>query len=340
MTRCSIIPPHILRSILQHGTEEQQARAWATLTDSEQFRGQRRVLTAIATLATQATGTKRRNVYDARHGYDLPGRLVRGEGSPKGKDTVVNEAYDGSGATYDFYWKVFGRNSIDGRGMRLNSTVHYGENYDNAFWNGQQMVYGDGDGQIFRPFTKSLDVIGHELSHGVTQHEANLAYRDQPGALNESFSDVFGSLVKQFRRGQTALEADWLIGRGLFMPGIKAKGIRSMKAPGTAYDDPILGKDPQVGHMSDYVTTTDDSGGVHINSGIPSRAFYELAARLKGHAWEKAGPIWYNTLTGGLKAESSFRDAVNATMKVAGELFGVNSREQKAVREAWSEVGL
>ncbi len=113
-----------------------------------------------------------------------------------------------------------------------------------------------------------------------------------------------------------------------------------MKAPGTAYDDPVLGKDPQVGHMSDYVVTTDDSGGVHINSGIPNRAFYELAVRLKGRAWEKAGAIWYNALTQRLRPESNFHDALNATMKAAAELYGVNSREQKAVREAWSEVGL
>lgn len=340
MQRCGIIPPYMLRAILSNGTSTQQALAWATLTDSEQFRGQRRVLTAIATLAAPATGTKRRTIYDARHGYVLPGRLVRGEGSPKSKDPVVNQAYDGSGATYDFFRKALDRNSIDGRGMRLDSTVHYGRAYDNAFWNGQQMVYGDGDGEIFRPFTTALDVIGHELSHGVTQHEANLAYRDQSGALNESFSDVFGILVKQYREDQTALDSDWIIGEGLFMPGVHAKGIRSMKAPGTAYDDPVLGKDPQPGHMHEYVVTSEDNGGVHINSGIPNRAFYELAIRLKGGAWEKAGPVWYKALTEGLRSESKFRDAVGATMKAAAELFGTNSREQKAVREAWSEVGL
>lgn len=340
MPRHCIVPPYLLRAILQNGTMEQQALAWATLTDSEQFRGQRRVLTAIATLAAPSTGTRRRTIYDARHRYALPGRLVRGEGSPKSRDAIVNQAYDGSGSTYDFFLEAFERNSIDDRGMRLDSTVHYGISYDNAFWNGQQMVYGDGDGQIFRPFTSALDVIAHELSHGVTQHEANLVYQDQSGALNESLSDVFGSLVKQFSRDQTAEKADWLIGAGLFMPGIKARGIRSMKAPGTAYDDPVLGKDPQPGHMDDYVATADDNGGVHINSGIPNRAFYELAVRLKGKAWEKAGRIWYLALTERLRRESNFRSAVNATMTAAADLFGVNSLEQKAVREAWAEVGL
>jgi Zn-dependent metalloprotease len=113
-----------------------------------------------------------------------------------------------------------------------------------------------------------------------------------------------------------------------------------MKDPGSAYDDPVLGKDPQPGHMNDYVQTSDDNGGVHLNSGIPNRAFYELAMRLKGCAWEKAGHIWYKTLTEKLRPASQFHAAMNMTVTAAAELFGVNSLEQKAVREAWSEVGL
>ncbi len=340
MPRHCIVPPHMLRSIFQNGTPAQQTKAWATLTASEQIRGQRGVLSALAALASAAPGKKRRTVYDAGGGYKLPGRMVRSEGSRKVKDATVNEAYDGSGATYDFYWKIFDRNSIDGRGMRLDSSVHYGQSYDNAFWNGNQMVYGDGDGEIFRPFTKALDVIAHELTHGVMQNEANLDYQGQSGALNESFSDVFGIMVKQRTLGQTAEESDWLIGRGLFMPGIKARGIRSMKEPGTAYDDPVLGKDPQPADMKGYVTTTEDNGGVHINSGIPNRAFCEAALRIGGNAWEKAGPVWYRALTQKLRSTSSFHDAMNLTVEAAGELYGVNSNEQKAIREAWAEVGL
>jgi Zn-dependent metalloprotease len=340
MPRFCIVPPYILRAILRNGDSSQQALAWATLTESEQVRGQRRILAPIATLAALPPGKKRRSVYDARHKYDLPGRLARSEGKPKVKDSIVNEAYDGAGATYDMFREVFARNSIDDRGMRIDSTVHYGVNYDNAFWNGQEMVYGDGDGRIFRPFTKALDVIGHELAHGVTQYEAALNYRGQSGALNESFSDVFGILVKQYKLGQTADEADWLVGAELFVPGIQAKAIRSMKEPGTAYDDPVLGRDPQPGHMDDYIDTTEDNGGVHLNSGIPNRAFCELALRLGGKAWEKAGRIWYMTLAEKLRPDSSFRDAMAMTVSVAGELFGANSLEQKAVREAWSEVGL
>jgi Zn-dependent metalloprotease len=307
---------------------------------TEQFRGQRGVLNALVPFTTVAPGMKRRTIYDARHFYDLPGRLIRGEGSPKSKDPAVNEAYDGTGATYDLYAKVFARKSIDNHGLRLDSTVHYGVDFDNAFWNGRQMVFGDGDGRIFRRFTLALDVMGHELTHGVIQFEAGLDYSGQPGALNESFADVFGSLVKQFKRKQTVDGADWVIGDALFMPGIDARAVRSMKEPGTAYDDPVLGKDPQPAHMRDYVETLDDNGGVHINSGIPNRAFYEVAVRLGGFAWEKAGRIWYRALTAKLRPSSSFQDAMNMTVQAAGELFGENSPEQKATREGWSEVGI
>jgi Zn-dependent metalloprotease len=224
--------------------------------------------------------------------------------------------------------------------MRLDSSVHYGENYDNAFWNGRQMVYGDGDGELFRRFTRSLDVIGHELAHGIIQCEADLRYQDQPGALNESYADVFGSLVKQYRKKQKAEEADWLIGEGLFTRKVKGQALRSLKAPGTAYDDPILGKDPQPSHMSEYVKTQEDNGGVHINSGIPNRAFYEVAIRLGGYAWEKAGRIWYLALVEKLSQEATFEEAAQATWSVAGELFGEGSKEQQAVREGWEAVGV
>src|SRR5690606_25342549 len=116
--------------------------------------------------------------------------------------------------------------------------------------------------RLFNRFTIAADIIGHELAHGVTQHTANLIYQGQSGALNESMSDVFGSLVKQRLLGHTAAEADWLIGEGLFTSNVNGTGIRSMKEPGTAYDDPVLGKDPQPGHMNNYVQTPSDNGGV------------------------------------------------------------------------------
>ena len=221
--------------------------------------------------------------------------------------------------------------------MPLIATVHYDQKFDNAFWDGRQMVFGDGDGVVFNRFTISLDVIGHELTHGVTGSEVNLTYSGQSGALNESVSDVFGSLVKQFALKQTAGEADWLIGAGLLT--FKDQALRSMKAPGTAYDDPRIGKDTQPGHMKDYVTTQEDSGGVHTNSGIPNRAFYLAATAIGGPAWKRAGRIWYVTLRDRLRHDSGFQEAARLTAEVAAELFG-GGAEVQAVRAAWETVGV
>jgi Zn-dependent metalloprotease len=340
---CSIVPPHILRNVAQNGTPAQQEWAFQNLGLSARIRGQRDVLSKVATATTTPTGAKNRSVYDAKHNSDpsaLPGTLIRVEGAVANNDVTATEAYDSAGITYDFYNTIFHRNSVDGQGLRLDSTVHFGEKYDNAFWNGTQMVYGDGDGEIFDRFTKSVDVIGHELTHGVTQHTAGLLYQGQQGALNESMSDVFGSLVKQWHLKQTVDKADWLIGQGLFTSKVKGVALRSMKAPGTAYNDPVLGKDPQPANLKDLYKGSNDNGGVHINSGVPNRAFYLAAAAIGGYAWEKAGKIWYVTLTERLRPWSAFAQAAKHTISVAGELYGNDSKEQKAVRDAWHEVGV
>ena len=346
-----ILPPYMLDQIVQNGSNAQSDLATQTLASSHVIREKRQGL-ALATTPSPSKSTeavaaiKQRAVYTANTGTSLPGTLVRSEGSASVADVAVNEAYDGSGATFDLYNDVFGRNSIDNNGLKLISTVHYGKNYDNAFWDGEQMVYGDGDEnlpvsqRLFNRFTISLDVIGHELTHGVTQYEANLTYSNQPGALNEAISDIFGSLVKQHQRGQTADQADWIIGEGLFTSNVNGVGIRSMKAPGTAYDDPVLGKDPQPAHMKDYVNTSQDNGGVHINSGIVNHAFYLTAVEIGGFAWEKAGRIWYKALTEKMKSNSNFQAAADLTFAAAGELFGTDSLEQNAVQSGWSQVGI
>jgi Zn-dependent metalloprotease len=341
------VPPHILKNIATNGTPGQRNLAIDTLKLSAQMRGKRQALADFNAAAFRvAVGGKDRVIYDAKNGSSLPGTVVRKEGENPSADVAVNEAYDGSGVTYDLFNNAYQRNSIDGNGMRLDSTVHYRQGYDNAFWDGEQMVYGDGDEdmpvdeRIFNRFTIALDVIGHELTHGVTQFEAKLQYFQQSGALNESMSDVFGSLVKQYKLQQLAGEADWIIGAGLLTENVNGVGIRSMKAPGTAYDDPVLGKDPQPGHMRDYVSTINDNGGVHINSGIPNHAFYITAVELGGFAWEKAGQIWYVTLKDKLTATSKFQDCANMTYQAAAQLFGAGSIEQQAVKKGWAEVGL
>lgn len=338
---CHIIPSSLLRELAQRATGPLRDRALRTLEHSERLRGQRDLLAFLGAVAvTTPAGEKRRTIYDCEHETRLPGKLVRGEDGPRTKDSAVNEAYDHSGATYDFFKTVYGRNSVDDRGMRLDSSVHYGVEYDNAFWNGMQMVYGDGDGEIFERFTRSIEVVGHELTHGIVQCEAGLYYHGQPGALNESFADVFGVLVKQWKLKQTASKADWLIGAELFTKKVKAAGLRSMKAPGTAYDDPNLGKDPQPAHMKDYYGGSADNGGVHINSGIPNHAFYLAAMEIGGQAWDPLGRIWYDALCNRLRPNSDFNTAARATIDTAGQLCGPNSKEQQAVKAAWKEVGV
>src|SRR5215217_8657193 len=179
------------------------------------------------------------------------------------------------------------------------------------------MVYGHADGRIFTRFTASVDVIAHELTHGLTQFAAALGYHGQTGALNEHLSDAFGIMVKQWLLGQTADKSDWLIGAGIFGPAVHGVAVRSMAAPGTAYDDPVLGKDPQPAHMKDYVTTINDNGGVHINSGIPNHAFYVTSVELGGNAWDKAGQIWYVALRDRLAANSNFQACANLTFQTA-----------------------
>jgi Zn-dependent metalloprotease len=334
-----IVPPHILMEIAKKGKPKQKAIALETLAMSERFRGQREAIGGLQA-AVVPTGERQRTIYDVKNGTNLPGVQVRSEGAASTGDIAVDEAYDGAGATYDLFYEIYERNSIDDRGMRLDSTVHYGMNYDNAFWNGNQMVYGDGDGDLFNRFTIAIDVIGHELTHGITQYEANLTYRDQPGALNESFSDVFGTMVKQRALNHQASEADWLIGEGLFTSNVNGEALRSMKAPGTAYNDPVIGKDPQPAHMRDYAKVSYDNGGVHINSGIPNHAFYLVATEIGGYAWEKAGMIWYIVLRDRLSSRAQFQDAANMTYQVAAELYGNGSTEQQAVKNGWNGVGI
>ncbi|MFI6033198.1 M4 family metallopeptidase [Streptomyces sp. NPDC051315] len=342
---CTVVPPHVLDRLARHDDPALSGPARRTLVRDGELRSRRRVTTefrlAAAPTAKAPSDQPLRTVYDAGHRTGLPGTKVRGEGEAPGRDATVNRAYSGLGATFELFLKAYGRHSIDGDGLPLDATVHYDEDYNNAFWNGEQMVFGDGDGEIFVDFTHSVDVIGHELAHGVTQYTANLTYYGQPGALNESMSDVFGSLVKQYTLRQTAAEADWLIGAELLAPSVTGQALRSMKAPGTAYDDDVLGKDPQPATMDDYVRTGRDNGGVHINSGIPNHAFYLAATALGGFAWEKAGQIWYDVLTGGeLPERALFTDFAGLTVKAARERFGDGGEELLAVEKAWERVGV
>ena len=278
-----------------------------------------------------------RETYDAKSGQGRPGTIARREGDGPVADAVVNAAHDHSQAVYEFYKDQFGRDSIDNRGMKLVSTVHFGNKYNNAFWDGSQMTYGDGDGEMFIPFALGLDVVGHEMAHGVTERTAGLQYRSQSGALNESWSDVFGNLIEKWdeaRKNPGAPERDpkWLIGEVVFTPKVDGDGLRSMSAPGTGYS-----RDPQPAHMKDYKNTSSDNGGVHINSGIPNKAAYEIAMSI---GRDKLSSIWYRAQTQYLTPTAKFIDAANVTVQAAADLYGKDSAEVKAVQNAWTSVGL
>jgi Zn-dependent metalloprotease len=351
---CFVVPSNVIARVAEVGGPEDREAAIRALGASSYFRARRDVVTnvmrelsvGIGALAFMAPPPgERRTVYDVEHGssFNLPGLKVRGEGDPPVEDEAVNQAYAGAVIGYEFYKRVFGRNSVDGRGMEIVSSVHYGQDFDNALWNGAQMLYGDGSGRIMArgALTRAIDVIAHEITHGVTQTTAGLQYHKQSGALNESFSDVLGSLVKQYCANQTAEEADWLIGEGILGSALQGTALRSLKDPGKAFE-----LDNQPGHMSQYADLPDDNdprndnGGVHVNSGIPNRAFYLAATAIGGPAWEKAGRIWYVTLTERLRPTSDFLAAATSTVEVAGELFGRGSMEQQAVRDAWQAVGV
>jgi Zn-dependent metalloprotease len=344
-----IVPDTVLRQIARTGTEEQRQAAVDTMAAASTFRTLRAIRLA-APVATAAPATVslsaevgtgedsqlQRTIFDCNKTRRLPGDPVRTEGAPATNDPAVDEAYVGLGATYDFYWETLRRNSINDQGLPLNGHVHYGSRFNNAFWDGQRMVFGDGDGLLFNRLTIAIDIMGHELTHGVTENEAQLIYQDQSGALNESISDVYGSLVKQYNNDkQAAKDADWLIGEGIWADPSRGVALRSMKDPGTAFEG-----DQQPAHMRDYVNTIDDNGGVHINSGIPNKAFYLAATGVGGGAWEKVGPIWYAALRDPrLKPDASFVQFARLTV-INAEILFPGGPERQTIQDAWAQVGV
>jgi len=333
--RCAFVPPYVLEQIAN-------APGLGIPVDPVVAEGCRQTLQIDATfrslrqrpeLRVPATaGTGGWLVHTAGNTSRLPGTPVRSQDDAPTGDAAVDEAWVGIEAVLAMFGEVYGRASYDDRDARVLATVHYERNYDNAFWDGARLVFGDGDGVIFERFTKPVDVLGHEFTHAVTEYTSGLVYQGQSGALNESVSDVFASCMKQRLLEQTADQGDWLIGEGLFRPGINGRALRSMAEPGTAYDDPLLGKDPQAGHMDGYIETTDDNGGVHLNSGIPNHAFQLAAVAIGGSAAEGAGRIWYAALQA-VDADVDFAGFAAATVSAAGA-------HAAAVQAAWTEVGV
>jgi len=339
------VPPHIFEAIARNGSPEQRSRAQRALRLGETMRAARAragrpVRATPGSPARRAPGEKSRIVSTASFGRRLPGTRARVEHQAGTGDAAVDGLYDRLGAAFDLFWDVYGRDSIDGNGMQMAATAHFDSECQNALWDGRQVVVSDGADGIFTSFD-GAEVIGHEVSHGIVGFTANLDYIGQAGALSESICDVFGSLVKQYaeKPRRFAAQASWLIGAGLLAPGLHGCALRSMRDPGTAYDDALLGADPQPAHMREYVTTASDDCGVHINSGIPSKAFCLVALALGGYAWTKAGNIWYRTLLDPrLTHTAQFRDFANLTAETARALYG--KVERRVVVDAWHQVGI
>jgi Zn-dependent metalloprotease len=278
-----------------------------------------------------------RLIYDAQHKETLPGVLVRKEGDPPSSDETVNEVYENVGIIYSFAKDVLNVNLPADEG-KIKVVVHYSQQYDNRFWDGKQVVLGDGDGQLFSKFS-DLDTIAGALAYPIIQEKTKLPYVGQQGALISHLSDAFSAMVVQWHEKQPAVSASWLIGSGTLSSKLKGGALRSMKAPGSAYDNNLLGKDPQPAHMKNYVKTAQDNGGVHINSGIPNHAFYLAAIGIGGFSWERTGKIWIKSLER-TAANTDFEGFAVITVKTAEDLYGNNSEEAKAVAKAWSEVGI
>ncbi|MDO6517876.1 M4 family metallopeptidase [Zobellia uliginosa] len=328
--QCYIVPPYLLEKLAKHGNNSCKR----ALNDTGRIAERRRNSLNNLILRKPEEGKGERFIYDSKNQFEQRLELVRKEGQEAVADSSVNKAYETSGFVRDYFKDTFGLNSIDGNGLDIISNVHYGEGYNNAYWDGDEMTYGDGDGKEFTDFASAIDVVAHELAHGVTQFLANLEYQSQPGALNEHFSDVFGTIIKQKYLKQDISEADWLIGDSVVTEGFPGVAIRSMKAPGTANDF-----DTQPDHMDNYYNGSGDNQGVHINSGIPNKAFYLCCLEI---GIDDCALIWFETLKS-LWRTADFNDMVETLIRTAEQLISENKVSEKAIEaigNSFSQVGL
>jgi Zn-dependent metalloprotease len=339
-----ILPPYIADKMKQR-KEIKQEESLDNQLRNNRFRSDRNFFAKLAIAEQNIMAIKKAKIgkpkpsieiHNLEKGYSLPGKIMTAD--EIASDKIAKHVHEGVWHTWNFYYKIFSRNSIDNAGKVLVNSIHYGKRYNNAMWNGRQMVFGDGDKKVFDSFTEDIDIIGHELAHAVTQYSANFKYENQSGALNESYSDVFGIMIKQYALKQDVKKSNWLIGENIMLGDEYA--IRSMKAPGSAFKNhPQWGNDPQPATMNDFVkmpnNVDEDYGGVHYNSGIANYAFCMAAIEAGGYAWETVGKVWYAALTQTLNADADFVAAKKATIAQAVTLFGKGSKVHKAVIKGW-----
>jgi Zn-dependent metalloprotease len=296
---------------------------------------------ALADRHPQIMTAKSRSVYSANNGTSLPGTLKRSEGGAASSDTDVNAAYDNTGAVYDGYKSLFNRDSYNNSGAALKSSVHYSQSYVNAYWDGTQMVYGDGDNSNSIQLDRALDVTAHELTHAVTEYTWNGNYQNESGALNEGWSDIFGAVIEWNNDGKVVSADTWKVGEDVWTPGVSGDALRYMNDPA---------KD---GSSADYYpnryTGSSDNGGVHSNSGIANLAFYlavqggthprgRTSVQVTGIGMDKAAQIFYRAATNYMTSTTNFAGARTATANAANELYGSDAK--CSVDTAWYAVGV
>jgi len=342
---CFAVPKKLLSHLADIADDEDdRCRLREQVQHTQALRGRRAEATLCRRDPPKGVKPLQRSVFTAGGATFLPGTLLRDEDDPPTRDRIADEAYDNVGIAMTFFAEVFKRDSIDNKGMRVDVSVHYGNRYVNAMWTGEQMLVGDGDGRTVRNLAGSLGIIAHEFVHGVTQHlvAGGLGVVRMPGmppqlkgeagALNESFSDVFASMIKQWHRGQTVDQADWLMGEDILAPHV-GKAVRSLKDPGNRKI--TWSQDDQIRDYRKYLPTHD----THAAAGIASHAFYRAARELGGHSWDALGPVWLKGFDK-LRARATFLDAAHATVGVAASLHGKASSTHKAVKDAWRGAGV
>jgi Zn-dependent metalloprotease len=352
---CFAIPPKLLKRLAEKSSDEGRRVLNASADSASRLRTQRAAIAKqkkdLPPKAEPSDVARyKRRIFDVGNELDLPGKVLRDEGENPVGDPAADHAYDNAGLVLDFYFQIFSRDSLDDCGALVESAVHYGEGFGNALWTGERMVFGDGN-ELISDLTQSIDLIAHELTHGVVQHlvpgglgAVRIPVKDrkvegqthelqgQSGSLNESFADVMASLARQWHLKQDVKKADWLIGADVLADEV-GKAVRSLKDPGNR--DLTYPDDDQIKSMDQY----EEGADVHDGSGIPSHAFYLTADAIGGFAWEKAGLIWYDAFAT-LKPKSKFSDAAKATLRVAKKRFGDKSKEFKAVEAAWLKVNV
>lgn len=331
---CFIVPPGVLKKYSRDSSLDDATRKALqdTHLQTERLRGLREAHRIAAINDPErfafdlAPHVPEQHVFDCKHRRNLPGTAV------SALTGGFKTTFDTTAKVIDFYKTVLGRNSVDNKGFDLVSSLHYSKRYDNAFWDGQQMVYGDGDGKLFGEMYLSPDVIGHELTHGVTQNESALRYERESGALNESLSDVFGTVFNQWLNHWAVTEPrGWLVGAGIMGARAQAKGftcLRDMVQPGAQH---CLSPQPE------RYSQIDPTADVHDNSGVPNKAFALFARAVGGQAWGNPIKVWYGTCTDRhLRSDATFAEFAALTVASATKIGG--SALAAKCRGAWQEV--